>query len=93
MDGIDIAYSSYLQNGVGNQVNRILKLSSQYLSNDDIKNILAEVEKTSLDQDYKDYLSNFKINEAIHTVTDKVKKLDEYIQSTEPFKLVKMRRH
>jgi methionyl-tRNA synthetase len=89
MEVIDIAYSSYLQNGVGNQVNRILKLSSQYLSNDDIKNILAEVEKTSLDQDYKDYLSNFKINEAIHTVTDKVKKLDEYIQSTEPFKLVK----
>ena len=89
MEGIDIAYSSYLQNGIGNQVNRILKLSSQYLSADDIKTILVESEKTALDQTYKDYLSDFKINEAIHTVTEKQKKLDEYIQSSEPFKLVK----
>lgn len=88
--GIDVAYSSYLQNGIGNQVNRILKLSSQYLNADDINKILAEVEKTTLDDNYKAYLEDFKINEATHLVTDKQKKLDEYIQSSEPFKLVKV---
>jgi methionyl-tRNA synthetase len=89
MDSISSAYTAFLQNGIGNQLNRILKLSSQYLGEDKIKEILSQVEKTSLDQSYKDLLANFKINEAVHIVTDKVKSLDEYIQSTEPFKLVK----
>jgi methionyl-tRNA synthetase len=83
------AYTAYLQNGIGNQVNRILKLSSEYVSSKEIERILTEVEKTTLDIEYKNTLDNFKINEAIHLVTEKQKKLDEYIQSTEPFKLIK----
>ena len=88
---IQAAYTAYLQNGVGNQVNRILKLSSQYISSKDIEIILIEVEKTVLDTNYKKALDNFDINEAIHIVTDKVKKLDEHIQSSEPFKLIKVK--
>jgi methionyl-tRNA synthetase len=83
------AYSAYLQNGIGNQVNRILKLSSQYLSNEDIQNIISRLESSKLDSKYTDHLDNFKINEAVHIVTDKVKSLDEYIQSKAPFKLIK----
>ncbi len=83
------AYTSYLQNGIGNQVNRIMKLASNYINAKEIESILEAVEKTTLDIDYKNALDNFKINEAIHMVTEKQKKLDEYIQSTEPFKLIK----
>jgi len=83
------AYSAYLQNGIGNQVNRILKLTSQYLNSEDIKNIISKLESSKLDNVYTGYLDNFKINEAIHIVTDKVKSLDEYIQSKAPFKLIK----
>ena len=86
---IRIAYTAYLQNGIGNQVNRILKLSSTHLNGEDIKNILEKAEQVKLEKSYRDNLNNFKINEAIHIVTDKIKSLDEYIQSTEPFKLIK----
>lgn len=88
-ESIRIAYGAYLQNGIGNQVNRILKLSSQYLKEEDIKEILTKLESSKLNNAYTDNLDNFKINEAIHLVTDKVKSLDEYIQSKAPFKLIK----
>jgi methionyl-tRNA synthetase len=89
LDSIHTAYTAHLQNGIGNQVSRILKLSSKYLNEDDIKIILDEIEKSELDKEFKKLLDDFKINEALHIVTDKIKKLDEYIQKEEPFKLVK----
>ena len=88
-ESIKSVYASFLQNGIGNQVNRILKLSSLYLDADDIQQILETAEQGKLSDEYTSYLDDFKINEAIHLVTTKVKALDEYIQSTEPFKLVK----
>ena len=89
MDSMHRAYIAYLQNGIGNQVNRIMKLSSLYLKNEDIKNILEKAEQGKLSNEYTSYLDDYKINEAVHIVTAKVKALDEYIQNTEPFKLVK----
>ncbi len=88
-DSIKNSYITYLQNGLGNQVNRIMKLTNQYLNEVEISKIIEEVEKTTLNENYKNYLNNFKLNEAIHFVTDKQKKLDEYIQETVPFKLLK----
>ena len=93
-ESIMLAYKTHLQNGIGNQVNRILKLSSEYLSEADIKNILQGVENKDtddlLDKDFVEYLNNFKVNEAAHYVTNKVKELDVYIQKEAPFKKVKV---
>lgn len=86
---ISDAYTAYLQNGIGNQVNRILKLSSVHLSPQDIDAVVARAESGTMDTEYKTFLDEFKINEAIHLVTSKIKSLDEYIQSTAPFSLVK----
>jgi len=88
-ESIKSAYTTHLQNGIGNQVSRILKLTNTYLENDEVKNVLEEVEKTKLNAEYIECLNNFKLNEAIHFVTQKQKKLDEYIQETAPFKLLK----
>ncbi len=88
-ESIKNSYIIFLQNGLGNQVNRIMKLSNQYLNELEISKIIEEVEKINLNENYKNYLNNFKLNEAIHFVTDKQKKLDEYIQETAPFKLLK----
>lgn len=88
-DSIQTAYQAYLQNGIGNQVNRILKLSSQYLTEEDVKNILGKLENQKLDEEYISLLNDFKVNEAIHIVTDKARSLDEYIQEKAPFKLIK----
>ena len=89
LESIQNSYVTNLQNGIGNQVSRIMKLSNTYLEETDIAKILADTEKKEMSDLYKNYLDNFNINEAIHFVTDKQKKLDEYIQITAPFKLLK----
>ena len=89
IDGIRVAYTAYLQNGIGNQINRIMKLSSLHLSTEEVSAVIEKAEQGKLSTEYLKLLDNFKINEAIHIVTAKIKSLDEYIQSTEPFKLIK----
>lgn len=87
-ESIRESYKTYLQNGIGNQLSRIIKLTSQYLEHNDIVQIVKD-NNNVLNDDFILLMNEFKLNEAIHIVTDKSKKLDEYIQSTSPFKLVK----
>lgn len=86
---IQNSYVTFLQNGLGNAVSRIMKLSSTHLEKEDIEEILSKMGEIALNEEYEENLNNFKLNEAIHFVTDKQKKLDEYIQKTAPFKLLK----
>lgn len=88
-ESIKSSYVAYLQNGIGNQVSRILKLTSTYLNKEDTKNIVIDVDNLDLDIQFCEYLNNFRLNEAIHIISQKQKKLDEYIQETMPFKLLK----
>lgn len=88
-ESIGEAYKAYLQNGIGNQLSRILKLTSTHLTPTDIQKILEEGEKEVLDEKFSTLLENFKINEALHFVTERSKKLDMYIQEKAPFKLIK----
>lgn len=88
-ESIKDAYKAYLQNGIGNQVSRILKLTSQYVSSDYVKDLLENNNNFILSEEFSNYMNNFKLNEAIHFITDKSKGLDEYIQISAPFKLVK----
>jgi methionyl-tRNA synthetase len=86
------SYNANLANGIGNQTSRILKLTSQYLNLDDIKEIMIESEKENLENKYSEYfesLNNFDLNKAINFVFEKSRKLDEYIQLEAPFKLLK----
>lgn len=89
MDLMKEIYSAYLANGIGNQVNRIMKLSSQYISEEEIKEIIVELEKDKLGDEFESLLNEYKINEALSLTMSEVKSLDEYIQSTAPFKLIK----
>ena len=89
MESIKESYRINLQNGIGNQVNRILKLTSQYLSDDDIKILINKMEEEKIDISYTENINSFKLFEAIHQVTSKVKSLDEYIQREVPFKKIK----
>jgi methionyl-tRNA synthetase len=89
-ESIRVSYINNLQNGIGNQVNRIMKLASTYLDTDVIQGIISEGEKEELDSGFTSLLDKYKISEAARLITNKVKSLDEYIQETEPFKLVKI---
>lgn len=88
-ESIKNSYIAFLQNGLGNQVSRIMKLSSQYLEKEEIEEIISNMQSISFSEEYENNLNNFKLNEAIHFVTSEQKKLDEYIQDTAPFKLLK----
>lgn len=89
IESINISYKTYLQNGIGNQLSRILKLTSQYINQNDINLSLEKNKKISLDKDFIKLMDSFYLNEALHLITNKSAELDEYIQKTEPFKLLK----
>ncbi len=89
IESIKASYAGHLQNGIGNQVNRIMKLSSQYISKEEISEIIIELEKDKLGDEFEALLNEYKINEALALTMNEVKTLDEYIQSSEPFKLIK----
>ena len=89
IESIKASYAGHLQNGIGNQVNRIMKLSSQYISPEEISEIIIKLEKDKLGDEFEKLLNEYKINEALSLTMNEVKSLDEYIQSTAPFKLFK----
>ena len=79
------AYNAKLANGIGNLTSRILKMAET--------NLLEPVEIPEANKVWSDeYVAafeGFNIKKAIDIVFDKMKGLDEEIQSTQPFKLVK----
>jgi methionyl-tRNA synthetase len=78
------AYNSGLANGLGNLSSRLLTLSEKYLES------CPEIPENSIPQEFFDYLESFDIKKATDYVWDKIQDLDKKIQSTEPFKVVKV---
>lgn len=83
-------YNANLANGIGNLSSRILKMATSYdvpkptlLSHEEILNGEA------FDQSYHEHFRNFEFNRAADFVWEKIGALDQIIQSTEPFKLIK----
>ena len=78
------AYNSGLANGLGNLVSRILTLSEKYLEK------CPEIpERTDLTEYFKMY-EEFDIKKAMDYIWDKIQNLDKKIQTTEPFKVIKI---
>lgn len=78
------AYNSGLANGLGNLSSRLLTLSEKYLDG------CPEIPDNSIPQEFFDHLESFDIKKATDYVWDKIQDLDKKIQSTEPFKVVKV---
>ena len=78
------AYNSGLANRIGNLASRILTLSEKYLEQ------CPEIPVDSIQQEFFDYLEKFEIKHAVDFVWEKIQDLDKKIQSTEPFKVVKV---
>ncbi len=78
------AYNAHLANGIGNLSSRILTLSEKYLS------ACPELSETPLPAEFTNELNAFDIQKAASVVWGKVQELDQTIQSTEPFKVVKV---
>ena len=77
------AYNANLANGIGNLTSRIMKMAET--------NLESPVEISSIDfpKEYVDAFENFDIQKVAHVVWNKISLLDQKIQETQPFKLVK----
>ncbi len=78
------SYNAHLANGIGNLTSRILTLSEKYL----IAPLVSV--STSMPAEFTAELESFDIQKATSIIWNKVQELDQTIQSTEPFKVVKV---
>lgn len=84
MERFKDAYNSGLANGLGNLTSRILTLSEKYLE----KNSVPAEQK--IPTEFFALLESFDIQKATEFVWSKISELDKKIQTTEPFKVVKV---
>ena len=78
------AYNAHLANGIGNLTSRILTLSEKYLTNP------LSSPGYAMPDAFIESIESFDIQKATAIIWDRVQQLDQTIQSTEPFKVVKV---
>jgi methionyl-tRNA synthetase len=86
LDRFKNAYNSGLANGIGNLTNRIMKMSESAF---DESFVIPNMDMTPDWVPVLDAMDNFNIQEAVNIIFRHVNELDEMIQKTEPFKLIK----
>ena len=84
MERFKDAYNSGLANGLGNLVSRILTLSEKYLEK------CLEIPDGLIPKEFFAILETFDIKKATDFVWNEIGELDKFIQTTEPFKVVKV---
>lgn len=83
MERFKESYNSGLANGIGNLTSRIMKMASDNL---DAPVQTNDLEDLSL---YFDLLNKFEINKAAEHIWKSISEMDAFIQSNQPFKVVK----
>lgn len=76
------AYNANLANGLGNLVSRVMKLANTHLEKP------VQVDE-NISEDFKTSIESYDIQKACNFIWKEISRLDQYIQETEPFKLVK----
>ncbi len=90
MERFKLAYNSALANGVGNLTSRIMKMASGLGVKSSYGNDLNNIPKDSEDvKTYEDAINSFDLQNASNVVWKLISNADEYIQTNQPFKLVK----
>ena len=90
IESIKTTYAAYLQNGIGNLTNRILKLVEMYIVNSPIEEGVSNQEPSRrVYSHYKNSFEEYDTKRGIQTVFTLVGALDQTIQKNETFKLVK----
>ncbi len=84
MERFKDAYNSGLANGLGNLASRILTLSEKYLEK------CPEIPEQDDFTEYFKFFEQFEITKAVDYIWNEIGELDKSIQTTEPFKVVKV---
>lgn len=77
-------YNANLANGLGNLVSRVMKMAETNLTEP------VKILNAVLSKEFLDYLENFEIQKAMDLIWKKIAEADQYIQETQPFKLIKI---
>ncbi len=90
MGSISSAYTAFLQNGIGNLTNRVMKMASSYgVTLKQEKDFSFNTKNDKVWQDYEKCIKSFDLNGAIKLITFALKWIDASIQNQEPFKVFK----
>ena len=84
MERFKEAYNADLANGLGNLASRVMQLAQTNLT------APVNVQFTPYPQEFLSALTSFKLNEAVEYVVARIQALDQKINQTEPFKVIKM---
>ncbi len=83
MDSINEAYQANLSNGLGNLVSRIMTLAETHLEEFDV------LPNTLHQEQIQKAIDNFDIQKAMNHIWDRIGEIDQKIQITKPFVVVK----
>ncbi|MSU55155.1 MAG: methionine--tRNA ligase [Candidatus Taylorbacteria bacterium] len=83
MERFKEVYNANLANGLGNLVSRVMKMAETNLSEP------VKIPKSDFPENFNDAMSQYDIQKSADIVWALITSLDEKIQKTEPFKLVK----
>jgi methionyl-tRNA synthetase len=83
MESFKSSYNGNLANGIGNLTNRIMKMAETSLG------APVTIPDNTLSDEYKAAFESFDVNKAAKLAWREINDMDAFIQSTEPFKLVK----
>jgi methionyl-tRNA synthetase len=83
MESIKASYVANLQNGIGNLTSRIMKMATTHCEG------VVPPSSVPLPDSFTTFMDSYDLKRALEMVMAEVKVLDEKIQKTEPFKLVK----
>ncbi|MBP9763138.1 MAG: methionine--tRNA ligase [Candidatus Pacebacteria bacterium] len=82
---IKSSYNANLANGLGNLLNRILKMSEDHLEG----NFNFDKTFENLPKEYTDAFDNFNFQAVMDFIWKEISELDQIIQDKQPFKLIK----
>lgn len=84
VESIKTAYTAYLANGIGNLTSRIMKMATTHLVGG------TRPEPAPFSEEYTGPIEDFDLKRGIEYVMKEVSNLDVFIQTTEPFKVIKI---
>ncbi len=84
LESMKVTYQAHLANGIGNLTNRIMKMAITHLTSG------IHPEPSEFPAEYVEAIEHFDTKKALEFVMKEINSLDGYIQSTEPFKVIKV---
>jgi methionyl-tRNA synthetase len=80
-------FNADLANGLGNLVNRVVKLSEKYLA---VKTEFTQVDLQKEHTEFANAMKEYDVMSAMNYIWEKIQDADSYMQTNEPFKVVKV---